>query len=49
MIVYTATFSTQVSAWGYPYAFGWTCVGLLNLGGGFGQAAISKRSEQVSA
>jgi len=47
MIVYTVTYSFTSVAWGYSYAFGWGCVGLLNFAGGFAHASIHKQQQEV--
>merc|ERR1739838_12809 len=47
MIVYTASYSSSAVAWGYPYAFGWACVGLANLAGAFAWASVNKKENQI--
>merc|ERR1739838_373280 len=42
---YTASYCSSFVAWGYPYAFGWACVGLTNLAGAFAWASAKKRED----
>jgi len=49
MILFTVTFDDSSIAWGYPYAFGWANVGLLNIGGGLAHAGVSKRKQQIDS
>lgn len=49
MVTYTVTYSGNVDAWGLHFAFGWGCVGLLNLAGCFGAMGVSKRGQDSIA
>lgn len=41
MIIYSVTYGYNSVAWGYAFAFGWACMALLNIGGGFAHASVS--------
>lgn len=49
MVTYTVSYSSKVTAWGFHFAFGWGCVGLLNLAGCIGAMGVSKRSQDSIA
>jgi len=49
MILFTVTYDDINLAWGYPFAFGWANVGLLNIGGGLAHAGVSKRKQQIDS
>jgi len=49
MILFTVTYDDTNVAWGYPFAFGWANVGLLNIGGGLAHAGVHKRKQQIDS